>query len=600
MEIKEQYIVLDIETNVIGAIPNAEVDELRYVGFKYKDKKVIYHYTEKQRIQEVLSFAKYIVGHNLKGYDIPILKRYGIYVNRDQIIIDTLEISINRLKSMLSLDLNQGDQSLDKLCERFKLPIKKLPFDYSLLKKDILEDKEYLSLEEYLYADLDCADELFKFFYEFFYGFREYMSEDNQRKMCWLINKPGSCAYKCVTNLAKLPEDYDESLEEDDKYDGGFVALPYKSFDEGNIYLYDFKSLYPHMMMGFNLYSQTSDRNYFRGSSIYPTIYGNDIDGVRGKYKTEKLGIIENIIKSLFEKRQQSKDNPQQYLAIKILINTCYGLLGSPKFKSVYSLIAASDCTALARRSTKHARTVLVENGYECLYTDTDSIFIKDPFNNEKRLNDLCNYISNQQKENFSIPIDTHKLTLETKINRIYFFQNDKEDFNKKYYIYITDKNKIVIKGIKVKRGNCSKIAKGFFETVIQNKILNNTYQPYHPEELLKELKEFSIGKEHLLLKRYRVNLPESYKILEGKEEATGIQYQIAKKYGGGEHWLVINKRIGVGKGNKYCKLEELKEKYKEHYIDQISFEEYMKDLSEFIIPRERNKITKTDRKRIV
>ena len=39
------------------------------------------------------------------------------------------------------------------------------------------------------------------------------------------------------------------------------------------------------------------------------------------------------------------------------------------------------------------------------------------------------------------------------------------------------------------------------------------------------------------------------------------IQYQIAKEYGSGSHWLVPNSKTGkVGKRKKYCNLEEAKD----------------------------------------
>jgi hypothetical protein len=129
--------------------------------------------------------------------------------------------------------------------------------------------------------------------------------------------------------------------------------------------------------------------------------------------------------------------------------------------------------------------------------------------------------------------------------------------------------------------------------------MLDNKYQPYEPGQLLKELKQFVIGKETLLQKRYRVNNPDSYKIPEGKEESTSLMYKISKKYGAGEHYLIINKRIGIGEGNKYAKLEELQNKYGEYWLNQICFDIYMKELNEFIIWNKRNQITKIDRKKI-
>jgi hypothetical protein len=233
MEIKEDYIVCDIETEVVNTLPNASQDILKYVGFKYRDKKTLFSYLEKDHIKRCLNFTNYIVGHNFKKYDKIILERYGFKIQYNQVIIDTYEIADNRLKSMLYMDLNQGDRSLRRLCEIFKLEHKKGNFNFDILKKENLTNDEMELLKEYLYGDLDSNDDLFKYFYELFYGFREYMSEENQRKMCWLINKPGSTAYKCVCHMANLPEEYNDIETNTDLYTGGYVSLPYVDFIEG-------------------------------------------------------------------------------------------------------------------------------------------------------------------------------------------------------------------------------------------------------------------------------------------------------------------------------------------------------------------------------
>ena len=611
--IYEKYCVFDIETNTLEKLPNPDVDELRYVGFKtYKGTKIVLHVSEKEKIQAILDHYVFLVGHNIEFYDIPVMERYGFKFNRPKVYIDTFQIADKRLKAMLYIDLNQGGRGLDALCKRFDLTHKKGEFDYSLLRKEKLEGEEYDLLVEYLHGDLDSGDDLFKFFYEFFCGFREFMSEHNKHKLSWLKCSPGATAYKAICNIAGIPEEYrdDEERSTDVQYDGGYVSEPYISFVQGNIYAVDFASLYPHMMMGFCLYNKAK-KGYFTGSEIYPSVYGNDEDGIRGKY-ARNMGKIEQAIQLLFQKRmevteaittaegQEKTRLTNLRLAIKILINTMYGILGNPTFKSVADLTAASDCTALARRTIKHARTTLERLGYECLYTDTDSVYLVDPFNDEKKLRSSVDYISTWQRSCMSVPIESHQLVVEAKIKRIYFFRDDDGKFLKKHYIFVTDDDKIKVKGMKVIKGDCSPLAKQFFDEVIKRDILDNTYKSYQAEDLLTKLREFSVGREDQLVKRYRVNAPETYKIPEGKEEANCLSYQIAKRYGAGEHWMVINKRIGVGKGDRYATIEELKSKYGEMWIDQVCFERYLRDLKEFIVVKERsdNTLHKIDRKR--
>jgi DNA polymerase elongation subunit (family B) len=608
VEISERYVVLDIETWCPKGTPDPEVDELRYIGFRnFKGKNVCYHYTEREQIQRVLNYFPYIIGHNIKDYDIPVLERAGFNIPGTTIVIDTYVITDNRLKSMMYLDLNQGDRSLKKLCERFNLEHKKGEFDYSLLQKDKLEGEEYQQLEDYLFGDLMSCDDLFKYYYDFFYGFREYMDVNNQRKLSWLTCRPGATAYKCICNIAGLPEEYDDfTNESDDMFEGAFVAEPYKDFDSGDLYVADFQSLYPNLMFGFNLYSPviSSDKEYWKGSDIYPSVYGNDIDGIKGKYSREQ-GNIEKTIKQLFYKRldvtaqlkqsdlksDEKSKLEKERLAIKILINTCYGLLGSPMFKSVYNETAASDCTAMGRRSIKHARTMLEENGYECLYTDTDSVYFKDPFGSEYKVKETLQRISEIQRNAMNIPSETHQFVLESKIKHIYFFKDDSNNYVKKQYIYVTDDNKVKAKGIRIVRGDCSPIAKTVYEKYIKPLALEGKSLKLSIEQITNWLKdEIKLNPEQLK-KRYRLKPLDQYKIAEGKDESSALHAQLSKRYGAGEHYFVVNKRIGPGKGNHYCTLEELKEKYGDQWVDQIKLDMYLNDLKCFVCDEERKKI---------
>ena len=234
IQIEETYCICDIESNTLEEFPNPEIDELRYIGFKYSDKYLCCHYSEMEQVKKVMTYFPYIIGHNFKRFDKVILERYGINFRRNQYIIDTYEIVDNRFKSMLYMDLNSGDRSLDKLAEKLNLSFKKSHFDYDLLKQDVLKDIEYEILKEYLFNDLNVTDELFKYCYNMFYGCREFMSDKDKFAMNWLTKRSGSTAYKCICNLAGLPEEYEDVIDNDEVlYSGGYVSEPYIDFIEG-------------------------------------------------------------------------------------------------------------------------------------------------------------------------------------------------------------------------------------------------------------------------------------------------------------------------------------------------------------------------------
>lgn len=588
---EEQVMFIDTETFVPNGSPDPESDILRYVGFSYKGKKNILHYTEHEEIQRILSFAPYLCGHNFIGYDKRILERAGFNIGFKQIVIDTYKIAENRLKSMLYMDLNQGDMSLRRLAEIFNLPCKKGTFDYSLLAKERLDGEEYNQLEEYLWGDLDTCEAVYKFFYEMFVGFKELMSKKDQLKMRWLINKPGSTAYAILCNKLGIEEEYNDDVESKAvAYEGAFVSEPYCNYVEGNIYLFDFASLYPNCFIGGNLFSP--QQYGWNGSKIFPNEMTNEEDGIKGSYATHQ-GKMEQLISWMFLERKKIPKTDPRNLAYKIVLNTLYGITGCKKFKNVYNLTTASDCTALARRCIKYARYRFKELNYESIYSDTDSCFVKDPYNNDQKIKNLAIEISNEERSNFNIPSLTHNLAFEAKIKRMYFFKNDEGKYNKKCYIYVDEKDKIKAKGIRIVRGDCSPIAKTIYNKYIVPLILkggelNITFSNMKDWFIL-EAKE----NPELLKIRYRLKPIESYKIIEGKEEAGGIHAQLSKKYGIGEKYFIINKRLGPGKGNHYCTLEELQSKYGTFWVDQVKLECYISDLKLFLNQEERKKIKK-------
>ena len=354
------------------------------------------------------------------------------------------------------------------------------------------------------------------------------------------------------------------------------------------IHLLDQASLYPHCFMGGNLFSP--EKGGWSGSDVYPNILVNDADGVSGEYcKTQ--GKMESVLQQLYNKRQTFTKSDPRNLAYKILINVLYGLTGAPKFVSIYNTTTASDCTALARRTIKFVRQIYTKYGYEAIYTDTDSIFVQDPFNNKEKVLEIAEEISERQRKAFNIYIPSHKLVYEATIKRMYFFKDDKGEFVKKQYIYVKDDDSIKLKGIKLVKGTCSEIANFVYEKHIVP-IINEGCPLNLPYEIVKAWMEAAI-QEHpeMVVKRYRTKPKEYYKTPDGKDEPNTLNYQITKRYGADEHWLIPNHRIGPGKGIHYAKKEELIQKYGEDWVKVVYISSFIMDLSEFIDWKERKKI---------
>lgn len=591
--ITEDYLIVDTECWQPTGEPDPNTAELRYVGMKSSKGNVrIYHISQAKEIQDGLDRYNIIVGHNIKEYDKIVLERYGFSLKWPKVLVDTYHITKSRAKSMMYIDFNKGDLSLSKLCEFFKLPYKKLDFNYKLLEQSELKNHELKELQDYLTGDLNCTEELFKYLYEFFIGFKDLVSDKDKDRLSWLTSSAGAVTYKVICNQAGIKEEYEDIEESDEpQYAGGYVTEPTEEFIEGDIYCYDQTSLYPHMFIGGNLYSPVTEGGW-NGSGVYPNMFANDIDGIVGRYNTVQ-GPIEKTIQSLFEKRKTFPKSDKRNLAYKIVINTAYGISGCSKFKNLFNLTTAADCTRMARRTIKHVRTMLEFNGYKLLYTDTDSVYILDPLHDKDRLDAVCKFISATQRRSMNIKVDSHNLAFESKIKRMYFFRDDKGEFIKKHYCFVTDKDEPIIKGIQAKKGTASPLAKLIVEEVVKPMMIRG--EPLvHPFDFWFDIaKQYAMKNPDLLTKRFRVWPLSTYKIAEGKDEATAIHAQISKRYGEGEHYLIINSRLGVGKGNHYATLNELKEKYGPAWIETVKLNEYLGDLREFIEWKDRRRIKK-------
>ena len=598
--IDESVVVCDIETGVVGEKPDPKKDILRFVGFRdKKGNKVMLHASEKDKIQMGLNHFKFITGHNFKEYDMVVLKRYGF--NTRSTIIDTLEIIDKRAKQMMYLDFGIGQKGLRYLLDFFKLSTQKGDIDYDVFKKNSWTNEELKEIEYYLFDDLDGSWDLFYYLYTFFEGFKSFVSPKDVETMKWLTASSGSTAYKVICNIAGLKEEYGEDDGNDEvRYQGAFVALPEQDYAEGNIYCIDYASLYPHMFMGGNLYSPSEEG--WNGSALFPSVHSGSEDHIVGTYSTE-MGVIEKTIQKLYNMRTDFKKEMKNYevgspewskldaqqLATKIVINTSYGISGNPVFKHVFSLTTAADCTALARMCIKHARRTLTEDGYECLYTDTDSVYVLDPYKDEKRLLELTEEISERERTNMNIYIDSHFFEVEDKIKRMYFFKDDGGEYVKKFYIYVKENDKVVLKGLPIVKGNCSKLSVLTYEKHFKPTILSGGDVMVDIDTLTNWVRGIMVDNIETVVKRYRVNSFESYK------SPSCIQAQISERYGAGEHYLVPNNYIGVGKGSKKATIDELKEEFGGEWIGKIDIRKYVDELRHFTDPSKRKLINLID-----
>jgi len=335
---------------------------------------------------------------------------------------------------------------------------------------------------------------------------------------------------------------------------------------------------------------ETSMKNVkdFIGKTIKTT------NRVEGKLKLVDVVITPEMADE-FLKLYESGVDPREY-SIKIFLNMAYGVLNNVYYQNVFDKTAGGDCTRVGRQWTKYVRKRLHKEGYGVLYSDTDSIYVIDTFNDIKRLNDIIDVIMCEIKKDLPFPQATFNLGTDDVIKYMYFFkgknkgdkdtdiQMDELDFvnkpkglMKKNYIYVAEDDHVVIKNLGIRKKSNSALSKKIFWEHLVPQIKEGTvkFSKTYMKNLINELLEKDIS---LALMRKEVGPWESYKAT----SPNSMPAQISKMYGAGIHFLIPNtKNMGAGKSKKLCLLKDFKERGLT--IDHIDVSNVWSELDYFI-----------------
>jgi len=147
---------------------------------------------------------------------------------------------------------------------------------------------------------------------------------------------------------------------------GGHVLDPKPGIYE-NVILLDFKSLYPTIIRTFKIDPLSRLLSH-----------ENPLQTPDGYTFSSTNHILPEFIAELMEKRAEAnkrKDKPLSQ-AIKILMNSFYGVMGSYNCR-FYHPDLPSAITGTGKWLLLQSKEFLERNGYEIIYGDTDSLFIK-------------------------------------------------------------------------------------------------------------------------------------------------------------------------------------------------------------------------------
>ncbi|MGK4003313.1 DNA polymerase II [Sorangium sp. So ce1036] len=151
---------------------------------------------------------------------------------------------------------------------------------------------------------------------------------------------------------------------------GGLVLEPLPGLYR-NILVYDYKSLYPSLIRTFNIDPVT----FADGEGAPPEALIVTPGGAA--FRRGEPGILPELVARLWDERAEARraGDERGALATKILMNSLFGVLGSPASR-LFSPAIANAITSAGQHVIQLAARAVRDAGHRVLYGDTDSLFV--------------------------------------------------------------------------------------------------------------------------------------------------------------------------------------------------------------------------------
>jgi len=234
----------------------------------------------------------------------------------------------------------------------------------------------------------------------------------------------------------------------EESYAGAVVFDPVPGLHR-NVCVFDFRSLYPSVILSLNVSPDTLrslDEADFR------------IDELGVGYVSSPVGLLPSILRDLLDERARTKklvkepgdayDLKQQ--ALKVLANSAYGAFGFPRFRLFNRSVAAS-VTYVGRAVIRAVRDFLSSRGFSVVYGDTDSVFVEGVSDPYSLIGDINAFASDFVRKTFNAP-SYIEIEYERRFSEIFFGAE-----KKRYVGRLEGSDRILAKGFEVKRRDCPK-----------------------------------------------------------------------------------------------------------------------------------------------
>ena len=328
-------------------------------------------------------------------------------------------------------------------------------------------------------------------------------------------------------------------------YIGGLVLQP-KAGLHDNIAVLDFKSMYPNIMIRYNLSPDT----YVPPDGPEPKGGVYEAPEIKHRFRKEPPGFYKEALTFLIQVRSQIRSQMKTLLpssveysvldarqkAVKIITNAAYGYAGWIGARWYIKPVAEA-ASAWGRYTILNASRMVEDKGLTVIYGDTDSLFLT---NDKKRILEL-------QKEICS------EIGLEVEVSEVYkriFFTEAK-----KRYAGLREDGSLDIVGLEVIRGDWAQVAKNVQENVLgiilREKSSEKAVEYVH--KVVLELRQRLVPFHDLIIWKTLTKAPEQYAVRAPHVEAA----KMLKEKG----WrLTAGDKVGfvilTGKGRFYNRVK--------------------------------------------
>ena len=387
---------------------------------------------------------------------------------KGRVHIDLFEFINNVLSPQLQTEVLDLDSVSAEL-----LGDKKIEIEYEEILESWRKGKDLAKLAEYCLKDSELTLRLGEFILPQIYQLSKLSGQllfDTSRMTYsqlveWYLSKRAFAMNYIIPNQPKWEEI--QTRREVSPYVGGFVKEPIAGLHE-DIAVMDFRSLYPSVIVTFNISPETFNCKDCRKD-------GHEVPETKYWFCKRKKGFVSVVIKELIEKRASikkemgkmkrgtedwNKHNNEQF-AVKTVANATYGYFGFAGSKW-YCRECAQSSAAFGRFYIKKVIDEAGKEGFIVIYADTDSMFVKTKGNIKNKTEKFL------EKMNKVLP-GIIELDLQGIYKRgIFIPRGVGPGTAKKRYALIDNKGVLTVRGLEKVRRDWSNVAKDTQEKVLK------------------------------------------------------------------------------------------------------------------------------------